>query len=53
MPSNLSDAGTAVIEGARFNGASVAPDADDKITITEKAGVNILNIIINGSQNGD
>ena len=49
------DAGTAVIESARFNGNNVTPDSKHRITITEKpeAAVNILSITINGAQNGD
>lgn len=47
------DAGTAVIESALFNGNNVAPDANNRISITEVAGVNILSITINGAQDGD
>jgi len=47
------DTGTALIESALFNGANVVPDANNKITITEKAGVNILRFTVNGAQNGD
>src|SRR5690349_2119404 len=49
------DAGTALIESARFNGTNVDPDGDNKITITEKAeaDINFLSITINGAQNGD
>jgi hypothetical protein len=47
------NAGTALIESALFNGVNVAPDANNKITITEKAGVNILRFTINGALNGD
>src|SRR4051794_35584733 len=49
------DAGTALIESARFNGANVDPDENNQITITEKPepAINILTITINGAQNGD
>jgi hypothetical protein len=49
------DAGTAVIETARFNNADVPPDANHKVTITEKAqaGINFLDITVNGVQDTD
>jgi len=49
------DADTALIESALFNDVDVTPDANNRITITEKQqpGVNFLSITINGAQNGD
>jgi len=47
------DAATAVIVDANFNGSDITPTGDGKVTITEKPGVNILDITITGAKNGD
>jgi hypothetical protein len=49
------DAGTAVIESARFNDVDVQPGVDSKITITQKAqaGVNFLDLTVNGIEDAD
>jgi hypothetical protein len=47
------DSSNAIIESADFNGSDAPVSADGKITITEKAGVNILTITINGAEVGD
>lgn len=47
------DSSNAVIESADFNGSDAPVSADGKITVTEKPGLNILTITINGAEVGD
>jgi hypothetical protein len=47
------DSGGAVIESASFNGNDCPVSSDGEITITEKTGVNILTMTINGAEVGD
>jgi hypothetical protein len=47
------DSSNAVIESADFNNKDTPVSADGKITITEKVGLNILTITINGAEVGD